>query len=396
MRVALVVAGKELRQRLRDRTAIVIAFVAPTVLAAIVTGAFGSGFGPGSFEATVAVADVDGSSLSDIFVSQVLGSDQLRDQLTIKEASSDEDARAMVDRGDVAAAFVVPEGFEADVTAGRRARLVVYRHAGVPIVGEIAEAIASAFTDQVNATRLAVFTAVRASGGELGEDVAQLTAEAARDRIPIVLSDATTAPATDVSGANYFAPGMAIFFLFFTVGAGARSLLAEKEQGTMPRLLAAPAGRGSIVVGKALAMFVLGLLSMISVFLFTGLLFGVDWGDPLAVGALTVAIVLAVMSVTALVQTLARTEQQASNYGTMVGMVLALFGGNFFPLFQLPTFVQRISAATPNGWALRGFTDIAYDGAALGDLLPNVAAIVAFVAVCGSLAALRARRITLA
>lgn len=164
----------------------------------------------------------------------------------------------------------------------------------------------------------------------------------------------------------------------------------------MPRILAAPAGRGSIVVGKALAMFVLGLLSMISVFLFTGVLFGVDWGDPLAVGVLTLTIVLAVMSVTALVQTLARTEQQAANYGSMVGLILALFGGNFFPLFQLPVFVQRVSALTPNGWALRGFTDIAYDGAGLMDLLPNVAAILAFVAVCGSLAAIRARRIAVA
>lgn len=406
MRVALVVCAKELRQRLRDRTAIILAFVAPTVLAAIVTGAFGSGFGPDDFDMTVAVFDADDSTISSAFREQVLGAEQLRDDITVKRAASEADAKASVERGDVQAAFVIPEGFEANVTAGRRARFVVYRNAAAAIQGEIAEAIASAFTQQVNATRLSVFTAVRASataqrsgaasGTADAATIGRLAAEAARDRIPVVIADRTSAPATNVSGANYFAPGMAIFFLFFTVGAGARSLLAEKEQGTMPRVLAAPAGRWSIVAGKALAMFVLGIGSMTSVLVFTGLLFDVEWGDPVAVAVLTVVIVLAVMSVSALVQTLAKTEQQAANYGSGVGFVLALFGGNFFPLFQLPGFVQRISALTPNGWALRGFTDIAYDGSGLAQLLPNLAAISAFVAVCGTLAALQARKITVA
>ena len=35
--------------------------------------------------------------------------------------------------------------------------------------------------------------------------------------------------------------------------------------------------------------------------------------------------------------------------------------------------MQKVSLLTPNGWALRGYTDIAYDGATLGDLGPNLA-----------------------
>jgi ABC-2 type transport system permease protein len=122
----------------------------------------------------------------------------------------------------------------------------------------------------------------------------------------------------------------------------------------------------------------------------------VRWGDPLAIGALTLAIVLALMSVTTLVQTLARTEAQAASYGSMVGMIFALIGGNFFPLFQMPVVIQRLSALTPNGWALRGFTDVAYDGAKLTNLGPNLAAMAAFVIVCGTIGAYRARRLTLA
>jgi ABC-2 type transport system permease protein len=55
-RTAFLVAGKDLRQRLRDRSALVIAFVAPFVLASIIGLAFG---GDQAFRATYAVADAD-------------------------------------------------------------------------------------------------------------------------------------------------------------------------------------------------------------------------------------------------------------------------------------------------------------------------------------------------
>ena len=56
LRTALLVAGKDLRQRLRDRSALVIAFVAPFVLASIIGLAFGGDY---AFKATYAVADAD-------------------------------------------------------------------------------------------------------------------------------------------------------------------------------------------------------------------------------------------------------------------------------------------------------------------------------------------------
>ena len=395
MRVALVVAGKELRQRLRDRTAILIAFVFPSLLAAIVTGAFGSGFGPGAgrFHSTVAIADLDRSALSKAFTTQVLGSPQLRSQFAVRVAKSADEASALVRGRTVDAGFVLPRGFQAAVSSGGRTAMTVLKRPGEPLVGEIAQAIATGFTDQVNASRVATFTALR-SGAPVA-DAAKLAREAAADRIPVQLVDGSVA-ARKVSGANYFGPGMTLFFLFFIVSTGARSLFAEREQGTLPRILAAPGRRSSILLGKGLAVLVLALASMTTMYVVMAVVFGVDWGDPLAIAALTLSVVLALMAVTAAVQTLARTEAQAANYGSIIGMTLALLGGNFFPLFQMPTFIRTASALTPNGWALRGFTDIAYDGAKLANILPNVAAIAAFVAICGAFAAFRARRIALA
>jgi ABC-2 type transport system permease protein len=322
----------------------------------------------------------------------VLGSPQLRDQLKVRASASQPQATELVRRHEVSAAFVIPSNFQSDVASGRRASIGVIRTPASPIIGDIANAIATGFTEQVNASRISIFTALRAGASPKG--IPALARAAASARMPVRLVDGGVS-ARKVSGAQYFGPGMAIFFLFFVVGTGARSLLAEREQGTMPRILAAPGRRSSIIFGKGIAVFVLGMLSMTTVYVVMALFFGVHWGDPLAIGALTLLVVLALMSVTSLVQTLAKTEAQAASYGSIIGMMFALIGGNFFPLFQMPKFVQHLSALTPNGWALRGFTDVAYDGAKLVNLIPNLAAMAAFVAICGTIAAFRARRITL-
>lgn len=391
MRAALVIALKDLRQRLRDRSMIVIAFAAPLGLALIVSAAFGGGFS-GSFDATYAVVDGDRSEISRAFTEQVLRSPELRDQITVEDAASVEEARRRVAADEVSAAFVIPSGFGDAVAASRRESVTVLTNPDAPIGSEVAQAIAAAYTRQLNASRISVLTAVRAGAAPPSpQTTAELAAAAAQGRMPVQLVDGSVA-VTEVSGASYFGPAMAVFFLFFTTSFAARSLLAERELGTMPRVLAAPIAPWAIIVGKALTGFVVGLLSLTVMFVTFGVLLDVDWGDPLTLAALSVATVLAVMGVTALVQSFARTQEQADSYSSMAAVFLALIGGSFFPLFEMPDLVQRISMIAPNAWALRGFTDVVYDGATLPDLGRNFAVILAFAAVTGTVAVLRARR----
>jgi ABC-2 type transport system permease protein len=189
---------------------------------------------------------------------------------------------------------------------------------------------------------------------------------------------------------------MAIFFLFFTVSFGARSILAERRQGTLRRLLASAAPPGGVLAGKALAAFTLGTASVLVMWLATTLVFGADWGDPVAVVALTVSSVLSAIGITALVVTLAKTDEQAEGYSSLVVFVLALLGGNFVYLAQLPEALQRAALFTPNGWALRGFVDLVADDGGLATVAAPVAVTLAVGLVTGGLALYRARRMVAA
>jgi ABC-2 type transport system permease protein len=392
LRATLLVAAKDLRQRLRDRSALVIAFIAPFVLASIIGLAFG---GDAAFRATYAVADADRGPVAAGFTDGILASPGLRDLITVREVDPS-DARALVDRGEVDAAFVLPAGFSAAVQAGRPATVTVVEAGDNPIAGQVARSLAEAYAAELTATQLAVATALDAAGQPATEaEARQLGERAAAARLPMRLVEGQVGGRT-IEAANYFGPSMAIFFLFFTVSFGARSILAERQQGTLRRLLAAPAPPGGVLAGKALAAFILGTSSVLVMWLATTVVFGADWGDPVAVVALTISSVLSAIGITALVVTLAKTDEQADGYSSLVVFTLALLGGNFVYLAQLPEVLQRASLLTPNGWALRGFVDLVADGGGLATVALPVAVTLTVGVVTGALALYRARRLVMA
>ncbi len=124
----------------------------------------------------------------------------------------------------------------------------------------------------------------------------------------------------------------------------------------------------------------------------TSLLLGAEWGDPVGVGLLTVAGVIAAMSVMALIATLARTAEQAGNWQAIVAVVLGMLGGSFFPLTQAGGLIEKLSLATPHAWFLTGLGELQGGGSAV-DVLPAVAAILVFAMVTGAIAFLRRDRL---
>jgi ABC-2 type transport system permease protein len=409
LRATLLIAAKDLRQRVRDRSGLVIAFVAPFLLAAIIGLAFGGGDGF-SFTATYAVADNDRGPLAARFVDGVLAGPGLAEAVTLRRVGAAE-ARELVDRGDADAAFLIPAGFSASVQRGGSATITVLEAGASPVAGQVARSLAEAYAAQLAATGLSVRTALDAAGRSpvspgnppgvprtppaAQAEANRLGQQAAGRQLPVRLADGGVG-AREIKPANYFGPSMAIFFLFFTVSFGARSILIERRQGTLRRLLASAAPPGAVIAGKALAAFVLGTSSVLVMWLATSLVFGADWGDPVAVVALTVSSVLAAIGITAMVITLARTDEQADGYSSLVVFTLALLGGNFIYLAQLPGLLQRLSLLTPNGWALRGFVDLVADGGGLGTVAAPVAITAAFGLATGAVALVRARRMVVA
>jgi len=381
--VALVIAGKDLRQRFRDRSAIVVGFVAPLVIAALMSFAFR---GVEQFHVTLGVVDADGGAMADAF-RQVLDSPELRQVATIRRFDTVDAARAAVgDRAGVAAAFLLPAGFTAASQAAEPVPIEVLTSVDQELGGQVAQSVATSFVAQLNADRLSVATALAA--GAPASELAAIVTRAAALRLPVELAERASGDRT-LRAISYYAPGMGIFFLLFAIGFTSRSYFVEQRNGTLERITAATRP-GQVLLGKALAAFVYGAASLATMAVFTTLAFGADWGGPPALG-LGLAMVLAVVALTALVMALARSERQAEGIASIITFGLALLGGNFVFVSASPPIMRRLALLTPNGWALRGFVDLTTGEHAWHVVAVPVAAICGFAVVVGIIATTTAR-----
>lgn len=351
MRVVLAIAAKDLRQRLRDRSAWVIVFLAPVLISALMALAFNNN---DTFRANLGVVDLDRGPAA-AGLTEVLKSPELRGTVHVRSYGAEATARRAVDAGDVHAAIVVPRGFTASLHGGSAAPVRVLDSVDHGLQAQLARAVTESYVAQVNADRLSVATAV-AAGAPQG-DIPRLAAQAALLRLPEQIR-AQGLPDDPLKVISYFGPSMGMFFVLFTVGFAARGYFVEQQQGTLDRISAAPVGRGALLIGKSVSTFVYSLAGLATVTLVSWLAFDAEWADPLGVAALSVAMAVSVVCLTALVIALVRTEQQAQGLASILVFALVLLGGNFVFASGTTPLIRRLALFTPNGWALRGFTDL--------------------------------------
>jgi ABC-2 type transport system permease protein len=388
MRATWLICLKDLRARLRDRSALLIGVVVPLGLAFIFNSIF-SGISGASDVFSLGVVNADHGAASQQFISQVLPAVGRSGLIAIHTESSLARARALAANGTLAAVIVIPAGFSARVQAGQPASMQVIGNVDAPISAEVARSIAESYAADLNRARLSVAT-VAGTTTLSPARIQALAAQAATASAPVAVAD-VSAQTKELNQKSFFAAGMAVFFLFFTVQFGVTSLLEERNDGTLARLLAAPISRASILGAKLLTSFLLGAISMAVLVVATTLLFGATWGNPAGVAVLIVTAIMAATGIMALIATLARNAEQAANWQSVVAVILGLIGGTFFPVSQAPGILSSITFVAPQAWFLRGLGDLRGGGVSV--VWVPALAMLAFAAVTGGLALFRLRRL---
>jgi ABC-2 type transport system permease protein len=392
MRAALLIAAKDLRQKLRDRSALLVSIVAPFALAALFASVLGGL--QQDFRARWALVDLDEGDVATGLAAGPLRGMQEAGVLTLERLSSVEAARTAVEDGSVETAIVIPAGFSAAALVGSPTEVELIVDPDASISGQVAASVLDGFAQQVNAVQLTVATSISAAGGFPDpETTAAMVARARSMADPVTIAD-VAAEDRQAPMSTYYAAAMAIVFVFFSAQFGLVSLHAERRDGTLARLLASPLRWWSIVVGKTIVSLVMALISLSVIVLGTSLLLGARWGDPPVVAALIVAAAVAATGIALLAVAFTRSEEQAGSAVAVVTMTLAILGGAFFPANQGPELMSRLSLVTPHHWFLEGVNGAA-SGAAPTSLAGPLGVLVAIGLVAGALGLLRARRLVL-
>jgi ABC-2 type transport system permease protein len=180
------------------------------------------------------------------------------------------------------------------------------------------------------------------------------------------------------------------------LGAG---FITERRRGTTRRVQTTPAPR-SIVTAASVAAEMLGALVQMGLLISFGTLtFHLPWfSHPVELLGLSVAFCLAGASLGALLGAVCRTSRQAGSLGLALAMVLAVFGGCWYPSAFFPASLRSVTRIDPAGWAMDGFLAVLSPSAGTGPALRGAALLLAFGLVVFLLAAAasRARRAVIA
>ena len=180
-------------------------------------------------------------------------------------------------------------------------------------------------------------------------DKPNLQPEAATPR-PIVRSDEVY---------NAIVPSYTVFFVFFIVSFMARSVLHEREQGTLRRLRIAPVRPMAILSGKTMPFLVISVAQTALLFVCGRIIFDFSWGAyPLMLLPVILCTSMAATALGLLVATFVRSESQVSAYATILVITMGGVSGCFTPRKWLPDAMREFSLTTPHAWSLMAYEEL--------------------------------------
>ncbi|MCJ2027725.1 ABC transporter permease [Methylobacterium sp. J-067] len=375
----------------RDRAALVMAFVLPTVIFSIFAAIFSGAIGD-RIRIHLGLADLVGTPATHRLMDALAADPSLR--VTRLDAKSLAEVAREVRAGEVDVALALRgdliAGTSGDAPAPADQPIVLVENPAkalaTPIaLGQLQRVLNEALPDVVLSRVIADVERTGKIGADERRFLDDAFAEQRAKKEPFsfasLVERVSTASGTANARVSYYAGAITAVFLLFAAMQGALSLVEERESGLSDRLMAGPGGLPVVVLGKFGFLTAQGVIQAGLIFLAAGLLYGVEIGPHwpaflaacLLVSAMAAGLALAACA-------LAASRQQAHLAATFGVLLLSAIGGSMVPRFLMPPWLQQAGWLTPNAWAIEAYQS------ALGEGLPAALpalAVLAAVALAG-------------
>lgn len=176
--------------------------------------------------------------------------------------------------------------------------------------------------------------------------------------------------------------GQLITWVFIPLFGLSEMFATERQRGTLRRILVTPTRKATYLVSTIFGQVITALFQMSLLIGFGILVMKLNWGQNLlGLLVMMVAGALAAAAFGTMLGTMVRTSNQASGLSIMLGMVMALLGGCWYPLELFPQAVQTAVKVLPTTWAMQGLLDLVLRGKGLIDILPEAGVLLGFAVV---------------
>lgn len=365
----LTITRVELLRFLRERSNIFFVFVLPLGLVLFI----GLQFGGVSGSQLGVVADDDPAALELV---EVLDS---RDGVSVVEVDDADELESLVGRANLSAGIVIPDGLEAALSG---AEPVEIGFIGRPDTrGTSLRTVVESVIAEQSATSDAARSVAEVTGEDpealviLAEQV-QTGLEAVRVEAESVGGDELAAEFSEMGRFDLGATSQLFLFVFLTSLAGSAALIQTRQYGIAARMLSTPTRLPIVLAGLAGGRFAIAAFQAVYIMVVTAVVFGVDWGDPVATGALVGLFCIVSAAAAMVLGALFRNDSQASGAGVGLGLVMAALGGSMVPLEVFPEGMGLVARITPHGWANTAMAEIMRRDGGVTDILTELGVLV--------------------
>ena len=360
---------KELQQMLRDRLTFAMAIGVPILQLVL----FGYAINTDPKGLPTALVSADAGPLARSLSAALQNTGYFR---ITHSGTSEREAEALIESGDVQFMVVIPDDFTQRVLRGERPAVLVAVDATDP---------------SASGNAIAALTSV--AGQALEHDLKGALAPLHAGAAPFEVRVHRRYNPEGLSRYN-IVPGLIGTILTMTmVMLTGLAMTRERERGTMENLLATPVRPFEVMAGKILPYVVIGYVQLGVILTAAALLFEVPLvGSLVLLLAMIGIFMLANLAVGFTFSTLAKNQLQAMQMTFFFFLPSMLLSGFMFPFRGMPVWAQYVGEVLPLTHFLRIVRGIMLKGHGVIAVLPELWPLLAFLFVAGVLALKRYRQ----
>jgi len=369
------IAWKDIVELYRNKFGLVLLIVMPIFMMGMVGFIYPSNTNSGN-NLPLGVVNLDTGSQNSTAASQAFLSvlhqiDNKTSMFKLTNLSSVSALKDSIQRGDLEGGIIIPGNFSTSLLSGKQGTVMIMTDTSNPQVSSTIQALLSAVFNEM-------------STGMAQQEVMALNPSVGPGgALAIVQPLKVVAQGIVPGSSNYFefvAPGIMAMTVMMSVMTGLPGAISqEKEVGTMDGMMVAPISRLSIILGKTLAQTARGLLQGVILMILAVVLFGVTiQGNILLVFGLLLLGVFSFVGLGIVLTSITSDQQTATMLMTTIMFPMMFLSGVFFPIQQMPWYMQDISKMLPLSYATDALRKVVVLGAGIPDIATDLTILIAF------------------
>lgn len=362
IRNALYIGYKDMLEFTRSRIRLVMTIIMPLFMMIMMGSIYPSDSGIKNIPIGVVVEEP--SSITELITSSIDTMNEENDFFEITSLQSITQIEDYLYKGNIHGGIIIPKEFTQKVMQKEQGEIIIYQDDTNP---QMSQVISSVLNQIIETTSLSIamqnVSIIQNANGDIS----------ATEPLSLIRPLVTKTQNLLGGEINYFqfvAPGTMMMVVLMGIMTGLpRAISFERESGTLDGLLVAPISTISIIVGKTLAQIIRGILQATVILLISVFVFGVTINGSIAL--VFFLLLLGVYSITGLgiaLTSLASDQEAATMLISTIMFPMIFLSGVFFPVEQMPSFIQSVSKFLPLTYAIDALRRAITLGASFSDL----------------------------